>query len=538
MEFAGIWILIWIALVLILTTLLFALNVSITRWNVLIPTAIVLGWVAWITYHRRSTNTGWLGLVILLTTVVLSIALSGWFYDISWDGMDYHQKAVIRLEEGFNPIHQTAEPQQIYYNMWLNHYPKGPWIFEAGLYALTGNIETGKGLHLILMFSAFFVWLAVVLRSNWIAPWAGVWIAALLAFNPVSIYQSLSFYIDGLVSTSIVLLIGLMISIYQNGNRFELTGLASTVIIGLNIKFTGTAYIALFGLALFLALWIAMKDARKIRRIFIYLATSVLVGILIVGFNPYVINTVHYGHPLYPVYGSKSFNKDYIMGGGVLNFRNKSPVQKFLLATLSKTDDSAKFKYSFLKIPFQVSRTEIKESGRTDVRFGGFGPWFSGALVLSILGLEAAFIIDWRKAGLMTLMLVLIGGSMILSDEYWWARYAPQFWMVPVVVAALLLLLKPKLPQIMGIVLATVLTINLIMVSGSFLVTNYKLTREIDMKMVEISRSGKVYQFDLGPLTPWTVRFDKYHISYIIVPAGTKLSSPKQFISFFYQPLN
>lgn len=39
--------------------------------------------------------------------------------------------------------------------LWIDHYAKGTEIYAAVIYAFTGNIETGKGYTVLLMYVAF-----------------------------------------------------------------------------------------------------------------------------------------------------------------------------------------------------------------------------------------------------------------------------------------------------------------------------------------------------------------------------------------------
>lgn len=537
LEFVSLSILVWIALILLFTSGLFFLKLPVSAWNVIVPSAALLIAILAIAVIQHKTHPFGSGLILLALTLAGVFLLAGSVYDTSWDGMDYQQKAVIQLHDGLNPIYQTAEPQDVYYNMWLNHYPKAPWMFAAGMYALTGQIETGKGLNLLLLAASFFLWAAVGLRTREIPGWVGVLFAFLIAFNPVSIVQSLSFYVDGLVSSAIVLLIGLMISIYREVSPEKLLGLGSVVILGLNIKFTGSAYIAVFGLALFLGLWLTTKTPQRTRLVFVTLALAALVGILVVGYAPYVTNTLYYGHPFYPVYGSDSFNQKYILGGaGLTDFIAQGGVKKLFLATFSKTINAQVFDNSLLKIPFQVDASEFSALSAADIRLGGLGPWFSGALVLSIPGWIAAFFFDWRKASAATLLLGLIGGSMWIGSEYWWARYAPQFWLVPVTISILLVFLKPKPAKILGGLIAFTLLVNVGMISTNYYARTIHNSAEIKLTLTEMQASGKRYQVYLEPFTPWRIRLEQYHIPYVEVPADT-LTAPFGLNLIKVQPL-
>jgi hypothetical protein len=91
-------------------------------------------------------------------------------------------------------------------------------------------------------------------------------------------------------------------------------------------------------------------------------------------------------------------------------------------------------KFSQFKLPFTLSMSELRVFWAPDVRTGGFGPLFSGALVMS---LAILFIATWKYRGVLkdSVGVLVLAGLAIVSGfpnpEMWWARYAPQFWALP-----------------------------------------------------------------------------------------------------------
>jgi hypothetical protein len=80
---------------------------------------------------------------------------------------------------------------------WLNHYSKGVWFYQSVIFKATQNIEAAKLFHIWLMMAAFSITFSFLLRFQGLPLWLAFLISLLAAFNPVSIYQSLSFYLDG-----------------------------------------------------------------------------------------------------------------------------------------------------------------------------------------------------------------------------------------------------------------------------------------------------------------------------------------------------
>jgi hypothetical protein len=100
-----------------------------------------------------------------------------------------------------------------------------------------------------------------------------------------------------------------------------------------------------------------------------------------------------------------------------------------------------------LKLPFTVSRTELQQFASPDVRFGGFGPLFSGALLLALATLA---LLPWPRRRLRVCVgLLVLAGSILVSvlafSEAWWARLAPQLGLLPALIAlAGMLALRPR----------------------------------------------------------------------------------------------
>lgn len=93
----------------------------------------------------------YLGLSLLLFLFLTNIF--GHTYDISFDGQDYHQSAVIALSNKWNPLYQNAPP--------INPtnpvdkpvdegYGKTIWSIDASMYKLTHNIDSATAINLII----------------------------------------------------------------------------------------------------------------------------------------------------------------------------------------------------------------------------------------------------------------------------------------------------------------------------------------------------------------------------------------------------
>ncbi len=89
-----------------------------------------------------------------------------------------------------------------------------------------------------------------------------------------------------------------------------------------------------------------------------------------------------------------------------------------------------------LKAPWHADREEWAAFEEPDVITGGFGPLFPAALVLSLALLAIAVWQDGAAPRTTAAVILIIIGSVLPVSGCWWARYAPQVWLVPLVALA------------------------------------------------------------------------------------------------------
>lgn len=80
-----------------------------------------------------------------------SIFIGANVYDASYDGQWYHSSIIKLMNDGWNPFyHPILQQDEVPYytntHIWVSHYAKGMETIEAGIVALTGNLESGKHL--------------------------------------------------------------------------------------------------------------------------------------------------------------------------------------------------------------------------------------------------------------------------------------------------------------------------------------------------------------------------------------------------------
>jgi len=260
-----------------------------------------------------------------------------------------------------------------------------------------------------------------------------------VAVSPVSICQAFTYYVDGQLSSLLTTAFSLLILLDRRPNRVLMAVLALVVVLIINVKLNGAIYIGIIALGY----WAWYAFARRPRRgeLGAWLMAGGVIGGCFIGFDPYI---------------SQFFTRLYASGYRFLftdwlsfleiypdfppNFATMGRFQKLFVSLFSKSEFEffSPPKFSQLKLPFTLSIDELRVFWVPDVRTGGFGPLFSGALVLS---LAIVVIAAWKyrdvlknSIGVLVLAaLVIVSG--FPNPEMWWARYAPQFWALPSLVA-------------------------------------------------------------------------------------------------------
>lgn len=422
--------------------------------------------------------------------------ISGNFYDLSYDGEVYHQEAVIKLVSDWNPFYEHLRKIETDSPDLLNHYAKGPWIYEAALYKATHAIENAKVFNFLLLAAAFCFTMAA-LKSQPKVKYPLLF-SALLALNPVMVYQTLSFYIDGQLGSLLCCFFALAAMITRERDRDSCLYIAliMTIVLLSNVKFTGVVYAVCGGGLLIAWLWGLDQRSRIIPVIKTGLA-GLLLASCIAGFNPYVTNTIYYGHPFYPLYGAGSNNMDIMTSNSPKSFLTMNRFEKLFYATFSKTENAVGLDWPKLKIPFTFEKREIEFLfTATDTRIGGFGPLYGGIVIFSAVLLLALWQSSRRRAGYIGAVMVSIFLSAIVNPEAWWARYAPQLWAIPVVAAMGALCAKQKHLKLGGLSMIVLLAANIALVTVPYVVANHYTSaawREVLEELKAVNEPFTIY---------------------------------------------
>jgi hypothetical protein len=443
-----------------------------------------------------------MGLALGLTALAIAVSLA--FYDLSWDGQWYHQVGIYRVEEGWNPL---KDPMQAFgrdNTLWVRHYAKGPWYVGAALFATTGHIEAGKFVTWLTVDAACLAVLAACLDAGMRRARA-ITVALAVAINPVVTSEILSFLVDGLMVCFIACVVAALFSGFRRPNGLVVATGAMAVICSINSKFTGLVYLCFILAGAGLYALLARRDL--LGRFAVLSGAAVVVGTLGFGYNPYVTNTVHRGHPFYPLMGTKAHPSLAQQGDDQIekyetphNLMGRNRFVRFGYAVFGRPGEQPYNDDPNCRLmwPFLCPAKDFAKYRYHETRIAGFGPYFSGAMLVSLL-LAAGF--AWKPGtarGVLLLGYGAIAASLLVSIHTWWARYGPQMWWLPILpMVAAFWGSRSRVQTGVAWGLAAILMVNALIVATVRVHWEVTATRALHRQLVEIKESGKEIEIDL-----------------------------------------
>jgi hypothetical protein len=441
------------------------------------------------------------------TALSLSLLWAAVTEDTSYDGMMYHQVAVIALRDGWNPWHQPELADWIGQRFdgrgggtqlgtaatWVTHYPKGSWILGAAGAGLTGSLAAAKWIQgFTVAVSAIAAWRAFSAYGPW-----PVALAAALAgsLSPVVLAQLSSNYVDGLLSGWLLVAVAATVSWLRTARLEDLVSLICALVVCANLKFTGLVYACLLVPVVAAACWPARVELLGSMNGLVAkaLCASLAAAAVIITAPTYVYNWLTGGSPFHPV-GSVDFMTSQI--GPFVRELGRIESLVFSMWHVPAADAAAD---AWAAWPVGPRLWHFKALvDVTDIRLGGFGPLFGWALAAAlVVGVVAAAAsssarVDSRDK-LALRALLLLGAwavcSTLLNPYPWWARYVPQLWLVPILAAAVLMLMQRH--RVAMLLLFPLLTTAL--ASAVFAVLSAASTPSTGAQLARASIDGVVY---------------------------------------------
>lgn len=361
----------------------------------------------------------------------ISFLLAYFFYDFSYDGRQYHQETIILLSNNWNPIFEKPFFDYLTPSIWVEHYQKCTEILSANFVLLFNNIEVGKIINYLFANSIFCLSFFTFNKFKSSSTLFNFILSVLILLNPVSLVQIRTYYSDIIVY---YLFIGILFTMILKEKKFINEKLflflyISQITMLCNIKLGGLFYSIILVLFYFIYSLIIKKYTNFKPILRIITISGVL--ILLSGINPYFTNIKQGYHPFYPLVGSNKI--DIITENSPKNFKHKNPFYKLFISTFSNTEDILLYNTDDnpkLKIPFSI--TNQGNFYTNDMRIGGFGYYWSGILLLLIPFVRTYKNSTNEENKIYYFVITTLWLSVLLNPVSWWARYVPQFWLIPI----------------------------------------------------------------------------------------------------------
>ena len=168
--------------------------------------------------------------------------------------------------------------------------------------------------------------------------------------------------------------------------------------------------------------------------------------------------------------------------------------------------------------PFIARPADLDVYRFHDTRIAGFGPWFGGILLLSLL--LSGWVLVTVPSGRLFLVIgtLVIVTSMLVSKHLWWARYGPQLWWLPLLPLAVIFMAAENRHQTRAAwILSSLLLVNTLMVGAVRLHWEIKSSRILRQQLVSLRDTGQPIEINMayfgesvGPrLRDWGIEFEE-----------------------------
>ena len=367
-----------------------------------------------------------------LVIIIVSIGLSALIYDYSADGQWYHMPAAYALSHGWNPVYESHNPiiADVHTaNLWIDHYCKGIETMAATIVAVTGNVESGKAVNLIML-TATFLLLCDFLSSDF--PLKSkrkiLFYAFVLALSPIVACELFTFYIDWVTYYSVVWLFIILYRLNRKPNHKLLYLLFMTIFIGGSTKLNITFWMGYFVFFFLIFLWVK-KKRTLMKQVFLTAMLSVVSMLFIACFNPFITNFKDHHNPIYP-FGDKQLGAavtSAIISGCQPRYIVNEPRVKQVFIGLTARPNGG-YRSAYIP-PYKITATNIMKSGAMTANVGGGGLFFVDILLLSIILLLLCRNHPARKPVLLTTVILFLAQFVLPYGSCY--RYVPFVYLIP-----------------------------------------------------------------------------------------------------------
>ncbi len=467
-------------------------------------TALASGY--WLAVRERlAREMRWQPLALVLGLLGLALSLSAFYYDLSWDGQSYHQAAILAIARDWNPLADPMHTFPSVFKLWVRHYAKGPWYMAAAIYGTTGHIELGKCINWLALAAMGLAALAAGLDGG-LRRSRAIGIAAIVALNPVAMSELTTYLVDGTMMSFLVVAVASVFSgLRRPGLAIMAAGFAASIV-AINAKFTGLVFLCFVFAAA--GLWCLCRQRERLLPLMGLATAAILLGACVWGFNPYVTNTLHMHQPFYPVLGSAKYPSLTQQGREGIelyetpkNMMGRSRLVRFGYAIFGRPGNQPyqQGRNASLMWPFTARPGDLYAYKYHETRVAGFGPFFSGCLILSsVLGVWLLLPNSPFRWTLLLLSGAIIA-SLVISVHLWWPRYGPQLWLLPIAPIVLAFAAERSRFQVKASwALLVLLLSNAGIVAAVRLRWETTASLTLRQQLQELRESGKEYEFYTG----------------------------------------
>lgn len=481
-----------------LSVLGFLAGGSVSKWSLPLSTVITGAGVFWWARRLRMSRSGLVAVMAAtLAAVIIGAAIGGAILDSTFDGRWFHREAIIQLAHGWNPLAGELTPAEVSDDgarVRINGYPKGPWILAASLFMLVGLIEPASAFSFALVVAAAASVYAATVGLGGISVGRATAIAVVAALNPIAMCQLANPLVDGQLASVLLVVIAAGVLLYRTRSGLALTLLVMTVVFGVNTKQSAVPFVVVIVGGVLI---IGMTVARRLPRWqpLAAVAAAFVFGLAVIGAQPHVTNVVRHGKWAYP-HGAQTVTGSV---PEVLEDTSLGRLEGFLRSSFSRSLHqhslwSSRMQLATeleLKLPFSISRQELRQFRIQGVRIGGGGPLYSAMLLTGLLAL--VMLLRSRRAGsgstallVSVLLLSVLLLSVVLFPYPWVFRLVPQAWLLPLVPAAAALTSRTRWTAATGWAVLVVGAVNLTLVTWVWTTAAIKHTSFLQKRLAAL----------------------------------------------------
>ncbi len=384
--------------------------------------------------------------VLCLHAALLFLAafLGSLVTDIGWDSIETHQRAVVLMGEGWNIV--APQPGWIQ-SLPADHFIRRADLFEAHLdfsilypsallfSELPFGFEGGKGYRFLLLLMAGLL-AATLVRAAGLGR-SAAWLAGLfVAWNPVALFQLWTLFMDFEVALYASLALVAIYALSWRRDPRALVILAASLLLLALAKRSGPILAGAFASAFVLG-W----TVTALRRGNLRWRTAGALAVIVVAAGFAVLRyglPDHYafdGRRLLGLVQEAVFEPNRIDEELMMrvppSVDGLSRPEQFLRSLGERTDI---YRGAELKPPLSWHPDEW--AAYRNLRWpghgsGGFGPLFSGALVLALLAVGLALDRPSGPGRVLRGTLLLALAALACVFPSWWARWVPFLWVLP-----------------------------------------------------------------------------------------------------------